>query len=575
MKRRENNYDVATLLCDNDKSKMYSVKIDVLDEIKIYFKIDGGAYKQVFGGHVRQANPLFSQEGYLLQLKCKSYGVALEETHCKTEFGRESLHLTTDTAKEIWEYIVDNYINKSLGPTGAATGYAITKTYIADIAAATPLTYINNPYTTCLDVVDLVCSLTSAIGAGATAGAHWIVDHSKNLIINTIGTHENPVQWPDWWNTDEVGSTLTQGVDFGSFHVLDKSEEFANNVILITDFRRPSYDYWTENNAALWGNDALTTLEAVVTPKVVGTHSLHSLSNGAIAGYAYYPSAQNAAWDTSKWGSPRTIPHLNFYMYKDGNITEATTYVRLFTTNHTTDYFYIPFSTWTEPDNEWIHKSIPIGPYWASSEESKQFRWGASSAGALWTNINGACFNINLAGGAGGNLYIDDLCFSGKIVRAAKNTASITANHEYQKTLISRVAMDDTCVAATDTGMAARLAYAELLRRIKLPLSITFSIELKPTMMAGQKLHVYACQKSDGNYAIDSVMRILTVQHNLGENAVTTVTATDDLINSTPISVPDQYATMMENILVNSKEAKNMRAGAEVDVLIEPLIKNY
>jgi hypothetical protein len=579
VKRRENNYDVATLWAENKDSKYYLAKMDALDEIKIYFKYSTDAsYTQVFGGHIRQINPRSSMDGYMLQLLCKGYGVALEETHCKSDYGAESSHPSLDTAKEIWQDIVDNYINKSLGSANN-TGYAITTTKIADIVSGTPIKYVNNPYRTSLDAVNLICDLTSAIGGGSTAGAHWIVDNSKNLIINTIAAHENTTEWPDWWNIDEEGSTLTEGTDFTGYAVLDKSEEFANNVVLITDFRRPAYDYWTEDSggAALWGNDALEAITNDNTNVVVGSHSLKFDPNGAVAGYGYYPGSANAEWDITAWGSEKTIPRLNFYAMKH-SLTTATTYVYLSTndTARKTDYFYTSFLNWaSEADDTWYHKSIPIGPYWASVAETLQFRWSQTGS-PRWTDIDTVEFMVSLAGDNGW-LKIDDLHFSGRIIRSAKNSTNITANKEYQKVLISRYAMDDSCIAADDTGFAARIAYAELLRRQVLPTTISFTIIGKPAMMAGQKCKVQACKKADGTYAIDSIMRITELQHDFASlsSFLTTVTATTDVKNTHPISRPDQYGMWLENMFLKSDEAKNIRAGAEVDVLIPILQKNY
>jgi len=576
VKRRENNYDVATLICGDENSVKYLTAIDVFDSIKIYFKDALEAtYTQVFGGTIRQANPVIGPNGYFLSLLCKSHGAALEETHCNRDYGLESSHSDLNTVKEILEDLVDNFVNKSLGST-SNTGYSITKK-IANIASGTSIKYVNNPFRTNRETIDLICALTSAIGAGSSPGAHWIVDNNKNLIFNTIGAHENVIEWPDWWNGTESASTLTQGIDFLTAAVLDKSEEFANKVILLTDFRRPAYDYLTEDSggASLWGNDGLVGITNSTTQKIVGSHSLR-METSTPTGYAYYPSAANANWDVTRWGSEKTIPRLNFYIFKPDTLVELASFIYMSTndTARKTDYFYCAFSTWTEPDNQWIHKSIPIGPYWASAEESKQYRWTASTANASWSNIDSVEFVLL----ADPNVYtyIDDLHFSGKIIRSAKNNANILANKEYQKVLISRNAMDDSCIAADDSGFAGRIAYAELLRRISLPVTITFQINGKPKMMPGQKARVKACKTAIGTFKIDSIMRMTTVQHDLTEQGfITTVTATIDLKNSNPIGLPDQYAMWQENMFVNSREAKNIRSGAEVDLLIPILEKNY
>jgi len=581
VKRRENNYDVATLLCADENSVLYQSSIDVLDEIKIYFKdVLDTVWTQVFGGNIRQALPTNSSQGFFMQLLCKGYGAALEETSCNRDYGLESSHSSLDTAKEIWQDLVDNFINKSLGSANP-TGYAITKTKIADVAAATPIKYINVPYKECRDVVNTVCTLTSAIGAGSAPGAHWIVDNNKNLIINTIGTHENPAEWPDWWNVTEANSTLVQGIDFTNLTVLDKSEEFSNNVVLVTDFRRPTYDYWTEDSGgeALWGSEDLAGKSNCNTAGyfIVGSHSLKLDSNPTptVPAYAYYPLTADLGWDVTRWGSEKTPPRINFYVYKH-LINNSTTFIQLSNnkTARKTDFYYGKFLDWgSDPEDTWLHKSIPIGPYWKSDTESSKFRWLVFGDPDDWTRIDSVEFIM--VSSANGSLYIDDLHFTGKIIRSAKNTTNIMANHEFQKVLISRNAMDDSCKANDDSGFAGRIAYAELLRRQSLPTTIIFQTTMHPEMMAGQKCHIHACKKADGTFRIDTPMRILTVQHDLESSATSTVTATTDLKNSVPISVPDQYAMWQENMFLNSKEAKNIRSGAEVDLLIPIIQRDY
>jgi hypothetical protein len=95
--------------------------------------------------------------------------------------------------------------------------------------------------------------------------------------------------------------------------------------------------------------------------------------------------------------------------------------------------------------------------------------------------------------------------------------------------------------------------------------------------LAGQKAHIHVGKKSDGTFHLDVDMRILEIQHDLvvGTGYGHTVTTTTDLINSNPISTPDQYAMWQENMFLNSNEAKNIRSGAEVDLLIPIMSKDY
>lgn len=596
--RRENNYDIATLWFADRNSQYYEDMLDHFDEVKIYLKQEWeSGWTQIFGGWIRQVLPTVNQSGFLPQLLCKGYGMALEETHCNRDYGIESANPSYPQPWNIWTNIIADFVEQSFGGPSSA-GWGIDNTNVSSFCG-TDVKYINNPYRTCLEVVDLVCELTSAIGAGSTAGAHWIVDHNKTggkprFLVAQIGDHTaggfDPTKWPDWWITDAEHSTFVEGLDFTNYSLQDKSEEFANNVILITDFRRPVYDYWT-SDWTFWGNAGMDSIGNDLGIKIVGPNSLKFTETAV--GYAYYPSAQNAAWDVTKWGSVKTIPRLNFYFRKKNN-DMAISSVRLCKTDYHTDFYECIFNTWSEPDDTWIHKSIPIGPYWESAEESQQSRWVPNGAITNWTIINCVAFCVATSSGTA-EMWIDDLHFSGKIGRSAMNSWSIlghgaapvvTAKNEYQKVLISRNAMDDSCVAGVgagkDDGFAARIAYAELLRRQKRPKTITFitTRDMKAAM-PGQKIHVHVGKRLDGTFRssdwdTEGDMRILELREDISTSGcLFTVTATTDLLNSAPISVPDQYAMWQENMFLNSKEAKNIRSGSEVDLLIPLLESDY
>jgi len=589
-KDRECNYDAATLTCEDKNSVFYKLRISKRDDVKIYCKHSTeSSYpsEPTFAGTVQQVNPS-KANGKHLSVICKGYGAALENTHCNRDYGLESSNPTLDTIKEIAEDIVDNMVNKSFG-TATNTGYALTKTKIANILSATSVKYMNNPFKTNMEVLDVLCHLSSAIGDGSTAGAHYKIDSSKNLILNTIGSHENPEVWPDYFNYTQADSTLTEATErtkttFQTYMVLDKEEEYANKVVLITDFRRPAYDTWTENGFTngYWDFDGTTCQDqaagAGVPDPIVGSKYL-DVENA----FAWTPAASNAAWDITAWGSARTIPRLNFYMYKN-DLVNANCQIILSTSSSiadlgdVTDDFYCSLSTLADPDDEWIFKSIPIGPYWATADETRKYRWSEEGS-PDWANINALGFYAVDNGADPGFLCLDDLHFSGKIARSADNHTAYptsTANPEVQRVLIARNSMDDSCIASDDTGFAGRICRSELLRRTAEPLTIMFTIEGQSKLRSGTKAHIHACKLPNNTFAIDTDMRLLTVEHDINtQGYLATVTATTDLLNSFPISVPDQYAMWMENMFLFSSEAKNVRAGAEVDLLIPMLSKSY
>lgn len=568
VKRPENSFSTALLLGNDSDSYFYPNIVEALDLIKIWFKYQSDeSYTQVFEGLTYTAQPTVGDSEPQIRILARGLGYALNATHCNTNYGAESSNSSLNTPKEIWQDLVDNYINKSFG--GSATGYSLTKTKIANIASALSISFLNSPYQTNREIIDRVCQVVCAYQDGS-AGPHYFVDTSGNLIINTIGSHENPTEWPDWWNTNQAGSTLEQGVDFISYVIPEKAEEFANKVVFLTDFRRPGYDYWTNNHSSLWGSSHLTLTDES-TVKLVGTHSLRLATDaGPETKECWYPNAKNWGYDISKWGSEKTIPDLGMYVRRSGAIQEL--WIGLITS--TNNWFYRDIAGEITNANEWYHLSYPVGPYHGRTETFKGVQWTKVN-NADWTNIN--YIRIVATWGIETYVYIDDLHFGrGKIIREAYNSTSITANKEDQAILISRTAMDDSGIATDDSGMAARYAYAELLRRQKIPLTIRFNVRLKPAMLPGQKIHVHACKTSGGSFNVDKNFRMLNVTHTMTESqgGITTVTATDDLTNTFPLTTLDERRLITEYILVNNKEALDMRGG-EVDLLIPHLAKDY
>jgi hypothetical protein len=588
---KENNFCTAQIVLDNYQSKFYNSLVDTFDEVKVYVKeYYDSSYTQLFGGWARELLPIHNSAGETLTLGCKGYGSAFAELHCNREYGYESTNGTSlDELSEILDDVVNDFAEKSFDDW--ATGHTFDHTLITDNFDATTFSFINNPYRHVIDVINHSCNIATAIAAGAdaenptAAGPHWIVDPSKYFLVAKIADHaagaNSPeARWADWWNTDQAGSTLVQGVDFQDYEVIDKSSEFANNVVLITDFRRPAFDYWTEDSGgqALWTADGTIGKADSVAQFIVGSHSLLLSPNDAVPVYAYYDSGASP-WDISKWGSERSIPTVNFYTYSSQYAGTPKIYLSDNTNARKTDYFSADITP--SALATWNHNSIPIGPYWGNAEVQQPIDWATvSGSGApfpQWSNIDTIEFVFDVSG-PGDNFYIDDLHFAGKIARGAYVSDNITTNKEYQKVFISRTAMDDSCIAAIDTGDAARLAKAELLRRIANPFTIRFTtMGLLKNMMAGQKTHIHTGLQVDGStFTVNSDMRVMRVEHAVASGgAYSRVVATDDLYNTFPISSTDQWALQQEYTLINSREAKNIRAGAEVDLLVPILKKNY
>ena len=578
---KENDVSCAVLVAAETTDKLYPEFVGKFDGIKVYVKAGyESSYTEIFDGTIRDITQQITSQGEFLTLKCKGLGEALEETHLSTNYGYTSQNDGIDTIEEIIEDLLDNYVEDSYD-SGNVTGYTITDTYVDTIDAGLSIPFLNAPYQSAKSVIDLCCQLDTAYRNGATAGPHYFVDVSGNLRIKTIGTQQadggsGGGTWGTYCGGNEDTVSLYHGRDFLTYDLNVPTDMYANNVLVYATLRKPAYDYWTEDSggSALWDSNGLTSFADSAAEYVVGSHSIALETDGANNGYAYYPSGQDANWDVTAWGTKNDPPRLNFYFQKDSNIAEATTYVRLFTTGYNTHYYQAKFCNWhSDPDDEWVHASLPFGPY-AENANQDVVRWDVNGTTPSWSNIDGICFHTVLAGGDA-MLYIDDLHFTGKIAREAVDTSEVTTYKERQHVLISKTALDDSGITSDDTGMAGAIAYAELLRRVNVPRNINFDIELRPDLKPGEYFKIYAGKSSTG-YNINGVdFRVLTYTHKItAQGAITTVNVTDDVLNSFPLNKIDQRAVLNEYLLENNEKATDMK-GVDVDLLVSHMRKEY
>ena len=574
--------------------------VDTFDDITIQMRAvthatpQGGNLISIFAGTVREVKPYASEGGFYTALKCKGLGAALEETHCQDMFGYTSNQPLLNTVEEILEDLVDNSINKSYSSANN-TGYAITKTYIPTIDAGLSIPFINAPYQTCKSLVNLICMLDTAYRDGSTAGPHWFVDSSGNLRVKTVGTQQvdgggGGGDWGKYYNgqATAVDAHLYEDEDFYDYTLTKPTDQYANNVVLAFDLRKPAFDFWTEydgvgnGGSTLWDTVGNIAVSDNVATKIVGTYSLDMLVDVSLSGYAWYPASENAAWDINKWGSVKSIPTLNFYSYMDSNVTQNLTYVQLFNTDHDSDYFYIPFNTWSDPTGQWVAHSIPIGKYYTLYEESKRYRWSTIGA-PNWDNpINGVSFLVTAAGSGNAHLLIDDLHFSGKCIREAvalggESDPDPHPNNQHQHVIFSRTALDDTAIAADDTGLAGQLCHAELLRRVTPPRTFNCTVPFKSALKPGEYFTLHAGKTSAGTYKLNGDdFRTLQYTHFCTQQVrpQTSLVMTDDLLNSFPLSPLDARAVLNEYLLANNEKATDMQGG-EVDLLIPHLRRPY
>lgn len=577
--RPENNVSFIVLSVNDYKSTSFVDVFDALATLTLSLRYGSDAWTKVFSGVIETVKPSLNKDGELLEVSAWGKGHPTVKTHCNTSYGLESENPTMESPKEIFEDLVDNYINKSFG--GDATGYSLTKTEIEDVHNALDITNITSPYLDNFTVINRVCDVTNAYAQGLgtpEVSIHWYVDPSANLYVKKIDASHTKVDasatdWPRYWGGSQAASTIIVKEDMILYDFRKNVEEYANKIVLLSNLRKPGYDFWTNNQSGLWGHTAThIALTDEATVKIVGSHSLRAESPDSVGGFYWYPSSQDAAWSISSVGSEDTIPSLNFYARRSGTI--AAMAVSLHTT-YDTDYFNWNFAADLTSADTWYHFSLPIGPYYSRKTEKTEFKWSEGGS-PDWSDID--CIEFSLDASSGIYTYVDDLHFTGKFVREAYNSTAITANDEYQRVIRNDIAVNDSLVASDDSGTGAQLAYAELLRRMQTPIVGVIQTPLAVDILPGQTVHIQAAQKSDDTYRIDKDFRVKELRHIIGPAPTgfrTTHNLTDDVTNSHAFAAPTRASVLAKYAgALGHAEARDLK-GSGVDLLISRLSKNY
>ncbi len=287
--RPENAVSYCRVTANDYRGKNYIGNLNYLDTVKASFRYGSDSWTEVFEGNVEEVGPSLTSQQQVVEALAYGLGRCLRNTHCNTSYGRESLKPTIDTPAEIWTDLRDNYVQKSFG--GANTGYSLGLNYGG---GTTPvIQFLGGKLRSCLAILNETLQLITASQAGS-ASHHWFVDSAGTLFIKAINATQGA--WAQWWRTDQAGSTLTEGEDLLNYSFKKRVRDFANKIVLHSDFRKPGYDYWTEDSGgqALWGRWGLTGLTDSVAQYVVGSHSLRMESNGAAPGYCWFASSSLA-----------------------------------------------------------------------------------------------------------------------------------------------------------------------------------------------------------------------------------------------------------------------------------------
>lgn len=575
--RPENNVSFAVITVNDYKSKSFEGVFDALNSLEISFRYKDktDTWTKVFKGTIETVKPHLSVErGEILEVAAWGLGQALIDTHCNTSYGKEGKKQTTDTPREIWVDIILSYVNKSF--EGDNTGYYIDHIPISNIHPELSITNITSPYFDNFTLINRVCDLVNAHVGTGSASCHWFVDPTHKLYMDTIGNHEhNASGWPTYWGGSEAASTIEVAKDMIVYDFRKNVSEYANKILLCSDLRKPGWDSWTEGRASEWGYFSgnglgVHNITDEASVKIVGDHSIRLEAKGIY--HFRWPGSGSAAWEFDNIGSKNKSPFINFYVRRNA----AFALIRFCLHTDNTNYFYRTITSDIADANKWYQFSFPVGKWWRNWLDKTEFLW-STYLNPSWDNINFLSFELSQIND-NKYVYVDDLHFSGKIIREAYDSTAISNNNEYQKVIRNDMALDDSMKASDDSGTAARLAYAELLRRKQTPIVGMIQIPGAVDILPGQLVRIHACKKSDGDFRINKDFRIKELKHIFAKSPTgfrTILNLTDDLKNSHAFGVPTAHSLLMKYAgALGHAEARDLK-GSGIDIEIPRLSKNY
>jgi len=524
-----------------------------------------------------------------LEVQAWGWGIALSKTTCNTSYGYESANYGTTTPEQILDDIIANHIKKRWG--GANTNWDIDGTDIDAPHADLSITNITSNYLDNFTLISRLCDLINAHAViDSDISVHWYVDTDGHFRMKEIDADSADATWKRYYGGNAGAATFKEGVNdvlARGFH--KQIDDYANHVIVAAGFRKPPWDIWCNDGGPSWGNYQSTESYSIAQ-YIVGGSSLKivpTIDNDPAV--VFRVPTHDAGWNFTKCGSPKTIPHVNFYIFAT-DVDALTTGTGLVLGKDWTGVvdasgndikYAMDFSTLiANPQaNKWFHVSVPMGPYWAMAPElaNCDAEWIETAVGGTpsWSNIDFVA--IGFAGiPTTEAVYIDDFHFSGAIVRSCYDTSEITAtNRERQIFLRMDSAVDDTLIADDDdAGAAAMVAISELFRRKATPITGYLSFPCIEDMLPGQTLQVYAGLKSDlATYRWSNLpMRVKELVHRIDANGYkTTVEVTSDVTNTFTTGVPSMWDLLMDSTgALGHGQAKDLK-NSGVDNLIPVL----
>lgn len=219
-------------------------------------------------------------------------------------------------------------------------------------------------------------------------------------------------------------------------------------------------------------------------------------------------------------------PTLNFFMRRDTEMSGPRVIIWM------NGGAVTAFRDLTLTTDQWSGFSFALGPYQDTPENADPWQYSGPTD---WTDVDSIRFKCTCAANANlKQFWVDGFHISGYLLRAARQSAAFSSTDPAKIKLITdNVGKDDSLIKATDTGLMARFAKAEVLRSKTTP---TLGFIVTPCikdLLPGQLLHVHAKKISDGTFNINTDMRVTQLIHNFSVKGFTTkIFLTNDVTNS-------------------------------------------
>lgn len=586
--RPENNISSLAFTVNDYNSRSYSDLFDVNTQIDLALTCKNFTGTTTFSGLIHNLKPVKGVEGEVMQVDCWGWGIALAKTLCTTSFGLESADPTLTHPQEIIQDIVTHYVKGRFG--AGDTQWDLDNTDVEQVHNLFDITNLTCAYIDNFTVLQRICDLANAYARiNADIGCHWYVDTTTaagvqgHLRVKEIDNNSTDLEWMHYYGGSATTATLYEDKHFVGRNFHKSIEDYANHIVVAAGFRRPSYDVWTESTTGWADDDVTLTADACggagePADAVVGTYALKAVAEIAGVCYFYYDFATPLV--CSHIGSNKTIPKLGFYLATDDVSNSPEIGVNLYTTRQVDEYIYEKTLTgrlleeFLVTDNVWKYFEIPIGPH-AHDADGGLFKWSTNGTPS-WDNVVGIEFAFTGQAGPPYNIvFVDDIHFTGKIVRSCYDTSAITSTTKERQVLIRLdSATDDTLVDDDDdAGQAALVAVNELYRRSTTPIVGTIEMPMHEDILPGQTLQIYAGKRLDGTYRWSNTpMRAKQITHIVDDNGFRTqIELTSDVTNSNVIGNKSAWDILMENAgALGHGQAKDLKSSG-IDELIERL----